>query len=145
VSNGIHPRRAVRDAVIQMLKDAVTEAGTNVFGNRLKKLFPQEIPAILVYTKDEQTEAAAEPSRALTRQLALIIEPVAVQVKNQSIDDFMDGFCLQIEKTIDADPSIKGLVVRAYLKNTEMVVIEDAEKSYVSAQMTYELTYQSGI
>ena len=73
-----HKRQIIRDAIINQLKDK-TDAGSNVYGNRAKPLFDQSIPAILVYSKQEnilEDQYNIDGYAPLKRKLEIAIEAV---------------------------------------------------------------------
>lgn len=54
MSNAPHPRCIIRKAVVEKLKESDTLAKDHVYDSRVKPLFDQHLPALLVYTRDEK-------------------------------------------------------------------------------------------
>ena len=86
-----HKRQIIRDAIINQLKDK-TDAWSNVYGNRAKPLFDQFLPAILVYSKQEnilEDQYNIDGYAPLKRELEIAIEAVILGGDDfdQKLDD----------------------------------------------------------
>ena len=54
MNNAPHPRCIIRKAFVEKLKESDTLAKDHVYDSRVKPLFDQHLPALLVYTRDEK-------------------------------------------------------------------------------------------
>ena len=142
-----HPRTAIRQALVDKLKTKVddnflTDAGDKIDGSRSKPLFDQFLPAILIYTRNEniiEERFATDGYGATKRELEVAIE--AVVLGNEQIDDSLDKISKQIEDALDGFemPTRKADIVK--LKSTEMDVSIEGSKIYGAARLTYSITY----
>lgn len=142
-----HPRAAIRQALVDQLKTKVgdvfpTDAEDKIYGSRTKPLFDQFLPAILVYTRNEniiEERFATDGYGASKRELEVAIE--AVVLGNEQVDDALDKISKQIEDALDGFemPNRKADILK--LKSTEIDVSIDGSKVYGAARLTYSITY----
>ena len=142
-----HPRFTIRKAIVDQLKTKVgntfpTDAEEKVYSSRAKPLFDQFLPAILVYTRNEniiEERFATDGYGATKRELEVAIE--AVVLGNEQVDDSLDKISKQIEDALDGFemPTRKADIVK--LKSTEMDVSIEGSKIYGAARLTYSITY----
>lgn len=142
-----HPRAAIRQALVDQLKTKVgdvfpTDAGEKIYGSRAKPLFDQFLPAILVYTRNEniiEERFTTDGYGASKRELEVAIE--AVVLGNEQVDDSLDKISKQIEDALDGFemPTRKADVLK--LKSTEIDVSIDGSKVYGAARLTYSVIY----
>jgi hypothetical protein len=142
-----HPRTAIRDALVDRLKTKVndvfpTDAEGKVYGSRAKPLFDQFLPAILVYTRNEniiEERFATDGYGASKRELEVAIE--AVVLGNEQVDDSLDKISKQIEDALDGFEMANRKADTLKLKSTDMDVSIDGGKIYGAARLTYSVTY----
>ncbi len=142
-----HPRAAIRHALVDKLKTKVgdvfpTNAQDKVYGSRTKPLFDQHLPAILVYTRNEdniEDRFTTDGYGTNKRELKVAIE--AVVLGNEEVDDALDEISKQIEDALDGFemPTRKADVMR--LKSTDLDVSIEGSKIYGAARLTYSITY----
>lgn len=147
----MHPRINIRKAFVDHLKVAVegvfpTMADDRVYASRVKPLFDQFFPAILIYTQDETVEEDqwdGDGYAPLKRNLSVDIE--AVIKGSETLDDELDLFAFQIEKAFDGwDVGMyQSSVLR--LKKTESSAVIDGSKVYGVTRLTYSLTYRTAV
>lgn len=134
-----HPRKAIRDAVKTILTGA-TDAGEKVYTNRARHTFPAELPVILVYTTEENSEVrAVSPNAELARTLKLVIE---IPMKaDDTLDDRLDAIALQVETVMGRDDTLGGTANFSFLSGTVMGL--DAESKYQigALVMTFDVNY----
>lgn len=135
-------RKAIRQAVIATLQAANTVAGTRVFANRARPLFEAELPAILVYTKDEAAEIFNVAGPEYKRNLRLSLELVVQAGADQALDDLLDDFCEAVEQAMFNDANYYGGVSSdIYLGETEMDILTEGAKPIGAAKITLMLPY----
>ena len=96
-----HKRQIIRDAIINQLKDK-TDAGSNIYGNRAKPLFDKFLPAILVYSKQEnilEDQYNIDGYAPLKRDLEIAID--AVIIASDEFDQKLYDIASQIESALD--------------------------------------------
>ncbi len=106
----MHYRQRIRDAVQARLLAAETLAGPNVFTSRARSILEilQKREAVLsIYTADENSQRS-EDGHLLERTLVVTIEGAAGG--GDDLDDVLDGFALQVEAAVDADPRLGNLL-----------------------------------
>jgi predicted transcriptional regulator len=134
-----HARTQTRQAVAALLKGK-TDAGNNVYEARVHPLGEGELPAILIYTKQEALEEQTiSRPRTQQRQLELSIE---AYVKTRGkIDVNTDALATAIEKEIASDPTLGGLVKDTVLESTETQFSDDGEQPIAWVVLTYSVLY----
>lgn len=142
-----HPRTAIRQALVDRLKNQVddaylTDAQDKIYGSRSKPLFDQLLPAILVYARSEnitQERFASDGFGATKRELEIAIE--AVVLGGEQVDETLDNIAKQIEDAFDGweMPTRKADVLK--IKSTEIDISIDGGKIYGAVRLTYSITY----
>lgn len=133
-----HPRKQIRDAVVDRLKDR-TPVGSRVFGNRVRPLFGEELPAILVYTLAEKSDHRQTAPRELQRILRLGIE-IAARA-DEGLDDLLDEISLRVEEIMSADDTLSGTAADCSLESTEMAVFRDGDRLVGACRLDYAVVY----
>ena len=126
-----HKRQIIRDAIINQLKDK-TDAGSNIYGNRAKPLFDQSIPAILVYSKQEnilEDQYNIDGYASLKRDLEIAIE--AVIIASDEFDQKLDDIASQIESALDGFEIETRKADLIKLKSTEIDYSIEGSKKLV--------------
>lgn len=140
MTTNIHARTQIRNKVAEILKGN-TSVGDNVFGSRVQPISNPELPALLVYTKQENvTEQSISYPRTQQRRLSLTVEGY---VKTQDkIDDEIDKIALEVEQLIAVDPSLGNLVKDTVLDTTQTVVSNnEAENPIAVIVLNYAIAY----
>lgn len=135
----IHARTQIRNAVTNLLIDN-TLVGSNVFESRIQPISNAKLPAILVYTKQENIgDHSISYPRTQHRQISLNVE-VYVKAKN-NIDKDLDSLCLEVEKILSADLKLGGLVKDIVLSSTDIQFSDEGEKPIAVAVLGYSILY----
>jgi len=140
-----HKRQIIRDSIINQLKDK-TDAGSNIYGNRAKPLFDQSMPAILVYSKQEnilEDQYNIDGYAPLKRELEIAIE--AVILGGDEFDQKLDDIASQIESALDGFeiPNRKADLIK--LKSTEIDYSIEGSKIYGAVRLTYSVIYRTEV
>jgi len=146
-----HPRAAIRQALVDKLKTKVddtfpTDAGDKIYGSRTKPLFDQLLPAILVYTRNEnilEERFTTDGFGATKRELDVAFE--AVMVGNEQLDDALDNIAEQIEFAFDGWEMSTRKADVMKLKSTEIDMSVDGSKVYGAVRLTYSIIYYTTI
>lgn len=134
-----HARTQIRERVTTLL-NGNTSAGNKVYESRIYPIDNNNLPAILIYTKQEQiNEYSISKPRTQFRELNLVIE---IYLKSENdIDSQVDSICLEIEKIISNDSTLNGLAKDVVLTNTDINFSDEGEKPIVMANLNYNVTY----
>lgn len=116
-----------------------TGAGANVFSARETTLWKPELPAILIYAREEHSEPLDTTTNSLKRKLSLAIEIRAES--NSNLDDALDDIAVQVEGLMNADPTLQGKALNSLLIQTEIETSAESEKPIGAARLTYEVLY----
>jgi len=142
-----HQRKIIRQALVDKLKTKVdgafvTCAEDRVYASRALTLFDQLLPAIIVYTRNEnilEERFASDGYGASKRDLEVAIE--AVVLGNEQVDDILDDIAKQIENTLDGFEMSTRKADILELKSTEMDVSIEGSKIYGATRLNYKITY----
>lgn len=142
MSNVPHPRCIIRKAFVEKLKEAGTLARENVFDSRVKPLFDQHLPALLVYTRDEkilENQYDGDGFFPYKRQLEIAIEGILSACSD--LDDKIDTLALEVEQ------ALLGFEITGFLNavikmiSTETDVVLDGTHCYGAVRINYTITY----
>ena len=140
--------KQIRDVLVTKLKGLAT-TGQNVFSYRFYAVPNNKLPALLIYTNEEDIEHVTMGlgSRRKAHQLEVRIEVVAKQAND--VEDKIATIYKEVITVLEADPtlndlltagaSIKDLVNTGNTKETE----EDAEQPAITGIMTWRADYHT--
>ncbi len=142
MSNVSHPRCIIRKAIVERLKEAGTLAQDHVYDSRVKPLFDQHLPALLVYTRDEkilENQYDGDGSFPYKRQLDIAIE--GILASSPDLDELIDKLALDIECALLGFeiPNFLNAVVK--MVSTETDVVLDGTHCYGAVRINYTITY----
>ncbi len=146
-----HPREHIRHALVERLTIKTsgkypTMAEERVFASRVKPLFDQLFPAILLYASDETVEDnqyAGDGFTPLKRNLTVEIE--AAVKGNEKLDDELDIFALQIETALDGFDIPGQLSDVMTLMRTDSAAVIEGSKVFGVIKLTYQVTYRTEV
>lgn len=133
-----HKRQLIRDALKAMILSN-TDAGTNVYSNRVTKAWQTELPMIKILYGSETALPRAVNSRQSIRNLSLIVEVIAEA--NENLDDTLDTLSQQVEQIIAADYSISGNALSSILTSTEPSFDGEGESVVGKLTLNFETKY----
>jgi len=144
-----HIRKTIRENIGTALTGLST-TGTSVFESRTFPLNFSALPALLIYTKDEEViDFSLKTPRTQLRQLQVVIE---AHVKGTSnIDDTIDTIAEEVEEAMVTDVSRGGHAKDTRLVSTEIEFEEATSKvglaifTYVIEYATVENAVQTGV
>lgn len=131
-------RSNIRKSVVEMLRDR-TDCADRVFSNRARQLWPEELPAIMVYTRTENVSEFGSAPRTLRRNLRLAVEVVAKA--DDDLDDELDRIADQVESLIQSDDTLGGIVSDIVIQDSEMSLAGQGETLFGSVVMTFQVVY----
>ena len=133
-----HIRKSIRENIGTALTGLST-TGSSVFESRTFPLNFSHLPALLVYTKDEEiSEYSLRNPRTQFRQLQVVIE---AHIKGTSnIDDTIDTIAEEVEDAMVSDITRGGHAKDTRLQSTE-IEFEEATSKVGLGRFTYVIDY----
>tara|TARA_Y100001937_G_C7094620_1_gene319526 strand:+ start:969 stop:1415 length:447 start_codon:yes stop_codon:yes gene_type:complete len=134
-----HIRQQIRERAGSVLT-GLTTTGSNVFETRIYPLENTNLPALVIYTKNETSEPLViSTNRVMSRELELIVEIYVKQTSN--FDDQVDKICKEVEVAISADTTLNGLAKDCFLQSTEIEYNTEGEQPLSFAVLTFLTNY----
>jgi hypothetical protein len=134
-----HIRQQIRERAGTVLT-GLTTTGSNVFETRIYPLENTNLPALVIYTKNETSEPIViSTNRLMSRELELIVEIYVKQTSN--FDDQVDKICKEVEVAISADTTLNGLAKDCFLQSTEIEYNTEGEQPLSYAVLTFLTNY----
>jgi|TARA_R100000482_G_scaffold50728_3_gene18030 hypothetical protein len=134
-----HARQAIREQVGTTLTGLST-TGSNVFQSRVYPLQDSNLPALLIYTKEETSEAIVMGSnRVIERELTLAVE--AYVKTNTNSDDTIDTIAEEIETAIGADSTLNNKAKDVFLVATDINYVGEGENPVAVATLNFLVSY----
>ena len=136
-----HIRNQIRDRTAVAVT-GLTTTGSNVFQSRVYNLEDSKLPAIIIYTKSEDSELLEMGStRTLQRNLSLVVE--AYVKANSNYDDTIDTIAKEVEAVMGADVTHNDLARDSFLDSTEINYNGEGEQPIAVMTMVYNIGYQT--
>nr|QIM10451.1 hypothetical protein PlAlph_3430 [uncultured Alphaproteobacteria bacterium] len=142
MNNAPHPRCIIRKAFVERLQAANTLAKDHVYDSRIKPLFDQHLPAILVYTRDEkvlENQYDGDGFFPYKRQLDISIE--GILANSPDLDELIDKLALDIEYALRCFEITGFLNAVIKMISTETDVVIDGSHCYGAVRINYTITY----
>tara|TARA_R100000353_G_scaffold24240_1_gene20881 strand:- start:9198 stop:9641 length:444 start_codon:yes stop_codon:yes gene_type:complete len=134
-----HARKTIREQVGTTLT-GLTTTGSNVFQSRVYPLQDSNLPALLIYTKEETSEAIVMGNnRVLERELTLAVE--AYVKTNSNSDDTIDLISKEIEIAIGTDTTLNNKAKDVFLVSTDINYIGEGENPVAVATFNFLVSY----
>ncbi|MCQ9423372.1 hypothetical protein NRB16_07525 [Pseudomonas sp. LJDD11] len=137
-----HPREIIRKQVVAQLVGQ-TSVGANVFASRVAPLitngWQNELPAIIVYTLDEQGELLHTAPREYLRTVQLVVEIHASAV--DALDDTLDSLARQVENLLLVDDTLGGTVNDLRYASTKMILRDDGDELLGGCRIIFNAEY----
>lgn len=134
-----HIRQQIRERAGTVLT-GLTTTGSNVFETRIYPLENTNLPALVIYTKNETSEPIViSTNRLMSRELELIVEVYVKQTSN--FDDQVDKICKEVEVAIAADTTLNSLAKDCFLQSTEIEYNTEGEQPLSYAVLTFLTNY----
>ena len=134
-----HVRQQIREKVGTTLT-GLTTTGSNIYESRVYPLEAGNLPALVVYTKNEESEPIViGTNRLSSRNLSVIVEIYAKTTTN--FDDTIDIISKEVEVAIAADTTLDGLTKDIYLESTEIEYNGEGEQPVGYATLTFLTNY----
>ena len=134
-----HVRQQIRNRIATLVTGLAT-TGSNVYKMRRYSLDEAKLPAVVVYTMDENSSLITVGTRTLRRSTNVAVQAFA-KGSSTSVFDTIDTICVEIEEAIAADFTLNGLAKSCILTSTNMDINVEGEQSIGSANMIYNVEY----
>ncbi len=135
-----HPRQILREKVSALLSLGGTAAGSRVWPSRSRPWLSNKVPAIGVYTVEEDSPAANVSPRRYDRTVTVLVE-LHLDAQDERLDDAMDGLAKQVEDILLADPTWGGVADDSALMGTTMGFSAQGEVERGVVLMQFEADY----
>jgi hypothetical protein len=134
-----HIRQQIRERFGTLLT-GLTTTGSNVYQSRVYPLENANLPALIIYTKSEESEPIViGVDRVMSRVLSVIVECYVKATSN--FDDSIDTISKEVEVAIAADRTLDGLAKDTYLESTEIEFNAEGEKPLGYVSLTFLTNY----
>lgn len=139
-----HVRQQIREVAATTLTGLAT-TGSRVFQSRVYPLTDAQLPALVVYTNEEQAEVSAIGFPALlNRQLNLQV--IAKAKANANLEDTLDTIIKEVETALNASVAANtfgGLAKQTDLSSIYIEMGAEAEKPIGQAVMSFTVQYKT--
>lgn len=134
-------RKLARHRAADALKGVIPEVGDRVFRNRSNALWPEEIPAIVVWLQDETaTEYTSGP--VVVQVLAeLTVEIIGGNVDDEDLDDRLDDWSDTVIDALTADVTLGGSIEEMRYTGSQSRVYDDGELKLCGIALRFAVTY----
>lgn len=141
-----HGRTDIRLAIANKLKQFIDKGMTDkIFLSRPNPLFLPELPAILVYYKNEEANVTVGNEnfpKAYERQLQINIDIIVEGEEDP--DTILDKYALQVEACFFDDPRFGGICYGCRLLSTIPISIEtEGDRNIECQRLTWLVKYES--
>lgn len=140
-----HERKLIRNAAKAALVGA-TAAGSRVFVSRMGPLANAELPAICLYTNNDETKDGADSTpRDLWREFTLSVEAwvSAAGVDPAALEDSFDALALQIETALDLDVTLGDTCSWEWPANTVTGISNQGNRPMGCIKVDYTVQYRT--
>lgn len=139
-----HVRTQIRDAAKTLVTGLAT-TGANAFAGRpeSRPLQEAELPALLVYTNEEESEfqSGTRPARRKVRNCQLLVHGFAQIVAD--LDKTLDTIAKEVEEALEAAPTLGGLAKDLYHTGTTKESDPEAAKPTGEIVLTFTCEYHT--
>ena len=134
-----HIRQQIREKFGTLLT-GLTTTSSNVYQSRVYPLENANLPALIIYTKSEESEPIViGTDRVMSRLLSVVVEGYTKATSN--FDDTIDTISKEVEAAIAADRTLDGLAKDTYLESTEIEFNSEGEKPLGYVSLTFLTNY----
>ncbi len=134
-----HVRQTIRERIVTDITGLAT-TGTKVFDTRIYPLTSAELPALIVYARDEDIEYEdLKPNRTQRRDLSIVIEAHAKATIN--LEDTFDTIAKEVEEAISGDLTINGNAKDVRLDSIDTDFNSDGQSKAGVMTITYIISY----
>ena len=134
-----HVRQTIRERIVTDIT-GLTTTGSKVFDTRIYPLTSAELPALIVYARDEDIEYEdLKPNRTQRRDLSIVIEAHAKATSN--LEDTFDTIAKEVEEAISGDLTMNGNAKDVRLDSIDTDFNSDGQSKAGVMTITYIISY----
>jgi len=134
-----HVRQTIRERIVTDIT-GLTTTGSRVFDTRIYPLTSAELPALIVYARDEDIEYEdLKPNRLQRRDLSVVIEAHAKATAN--LEDTFDTIAKEVEEAISNDLTVNGNAKDVRLDSIDTDFNSDGQSKAGVMTITYIISY----
>ncbi len=137
------PLLEIRHAIRDLLKEAGTAAGPRVFANRYTRPSADELPVILVWTKDEDVEQRHTEWKRTARVIVEVVckgNPSPLDA-DANPDDDVDLLMDEVEIALDADHTFDGTAADSTFVRCEYAGDDEGEVALAAGRLELDVEY----
>jgi hypothetical protein len=134
----MHARQQIRNAVVAAVT-GLTTTGASVFKSRARALEDSALPALFVYTQDEEAIYHTSTPRLVERDLQVMVEAAAKAVTG--FDDLIDQISVEIEVAMIGNAGLTSLLKNLVLKSTKIQVSGEGDQTMAGLRLEYSAQY----
>lgn len=137
-----HVRTQIRNAAAALLTGLAT-TGSNVFKTRTVPLDDAELPALKIYTNDEEIAPQTFHTNPLLER-ALQLTVVGCAKANSTLDDTLDDIAAEVEAKLnesEANNTFSGLAKSTVLQSLKVDTSDDLEQPVGTIEMNFTVVY----
>ena len=118
----------------------LTTTGSNIFASRVHNLEAIKLPALLLYTRDLESEPLVLGSaRTIEKNLTLHVEGYVKQ--NTNYDDKIDDICVEVEEALFTNRLLNNLVKDTFLTESVIEYENEGETPLARVLMDFQVVY----
>lgn len=133
----------IRHAIRDTLKDANTAAGARVFANRYTRPSADELPCILVWTKDEDVEQRHTEWKRTARIVVEVVckgNPSPIDA-DANPDDDVDLLMDEVEAALDEDHTFDGTAADSLFARAEYAGDDEGQVALAAGRLELDVEY----
>lgn len=134
-------KRLIKEAVVKLLKNGGTLAGTNVSVSRSIPSEDVTFPLINVYSLSESVERFDEAPKRYRRRMTLLIECLSRGDDDDKLDLANERLGFQVELLMEKDETLGGLLNKLELTSTDYQQEPDGASPLALLALRYSLEY----
>lgn len=139
-----HARQQIRDAVATAVTGLAT-TGSNVFKTRVHKLEQQSLPAVIVYTLQEDAQRETLSPRKQSRMVRVALDIAVQQI--DAADAALDMIAAEIEVALEAAwqsrAGVWDFIRDITLNSTAIAMTGEGEQRALGMVLTYTCNYRT--
>ena len=118
----------------------LTTTGSNIFASRVHNLEAIKLPALLLYTRDLESEPLVlGATRTIEKNLTLHVEGYVKQ--NTNYDDKIDDICVEVEEALFTNRLLNNLVKDTFLTESVIEYENEGETPLARVLMDFQVVY----
>jgi hypothetical protein len=133
----------IRQRLADLIKAAGTAAGERVFVNRYTRPHADELPCVIVFSKETEHDRRHTEYRHLADITVVAVcraQPVAGE-PDTNADVAVDLLLEDLEQVLDQNPTLEGQAADCWMKRTDYEGDEQGEVALASGRLTVTVEY----